>query len=52
MLNHFEMERPGLAVISLNADSTTLTSIAKFDNYDQVFSKQVLALGQEGMCLW
>ena len=48
MLNHFEMERPSLAAISLNADSTTLTSIAKFDNYDHVFSKQVLALGQEG----
>ena len=48
MLNHFGMERPGLAAISLNADSTLLTSIAKHGNYDQIFSKQILALGQDG----
>ena len=48
MLNHFGMERPGLAAISLNADSTILTSIAKHGNYDQIFSKQILALGQDG----
>lgn len=48
MLNHFEVERPGLAAISLNADSTTLTAIANFGHYDQTFSKQVLALGQSG----
>lgn len=48
MLNHFEMERPGLAAISLSADSTTLTAIANFGHYDQTFSKQVLALGQSG----
>ena len=48
MLNHFGMERPGLAAISLNADSTVLTSIAKHGNYDQIFSKQILALGQDG----
>ena len=28
MLNHFEVERPGLATIALNADSTTITTIA------------------------
>jgi len=48
MLNHFGVERPGLAAISLNADSTILTSIAKHGNYDQIFSKQILALGQDG----
>ncbi|MFZ9642588.1 MAG: SIS domain-containing protein [Candidatus Methylopumilus sp.] len=48
MLNHFEVERPGLAAIALNADSTTLTAIANFGHYDQTFSKQVLALGQSG----
>ncbi len=48
MLNHFGMERPGLAAISLNADSTILTYIAKHGNYDQIFSKQILALGQDG----
>lgn len=48
MLNHFEMERPGLAAIALNADSTTLTAIANFGHFDQTYSKQVLALGQAG----
>ena len=46
MLNRFEMERPGLAALALTTDTSTLTSIANDYNYDQVFSKQVLALGQ------
>ena len=45
MLNRFEMERPGLAAIALTTDSSTLTSIANDYDYDQVFSKQVRALG-------
>ncbi|HXZ97173.1 MAG TPA: phosphoheptose isomerase [Burkholderiales bacterium] len=46
LLNRFEMERPGLAAIALTTDTSTLTSIANDYNFDQVFSKQVLALGQ------
>jgi D-sedoheptulose 7-phosphate isomerase len=46
MLNHFEVERPGLATIALNADSTTLTAIANFGHFDQTYAKQVQALGQ------
>jgi D-sedoheptulose 7-phosphate isomerase len=46
MLNRFERERPGLAAMALTTDSSTLTSIANDYDYDQVFSKQVLALGQ------
>ncbi len=46
LLNRFEMERPGLAAIALTTDSSTLTSIANDYDYDQVFSKQVRALGQ------
>lgn len=48
MLNRFEMERPGLPAIALTTDSSTLTSIANDYSYDQVFSKQVSALGQHG----
>lgn len=48
MLNRFEMERPGLAAIALSADNCTLTSIANDSNFAQVFSKQILALGQPG----
>ena len=48
MLNRFEMERPGLPAIALTTDTSTLTSIANDFSYDQVFSKQVSALGQPG----
>ncbi len=47
LLNRFEMERPGLAAIALTTDTSTLTSIANDYDYDQVFSKQVRALGQK-----
>jgi D-sedoheptulose 7-phosphate isomerase len=46
MLNRFEMERPGLAAIALTTDSSTITSIANDYSFDQVFSRQVRALGQ------
>lgn len=45
LLNRFERERPGLAAIALTTDSSTLTSIANDYDYEQVFSKQVRALG-------
>jgi D-sedoheptulose 7-phosphate isomerase len=48
MLNRYEMERPGLAAIALNADSTTLTSIADENHFEKVYSKQISALGMEG----
>lgn len=48
LLNRFEMERPPLAAIALTTDSSTLTSIANDYHYDQVFSKQVSALGGPG----
>ncbi len=48
MLNRFEMERPGLPAIALSTDTSTLTSIANDYSYEQVFSKQVRALGQPG----
>ena len=48
MLNRFEMERPGLPAVALTTDSSTLTSIANDYDYNQVFSKQVLALGNPG----
>jgi D-sedoheptulose 7-phosphate isomerase len=46
LLNRFERERPGLAALALTTDSSTLTSIANDYTYEQVFSKQVFALGQ------
>ena len=48
LLNRFERERPGLAAIALTTDTSTLTAIANDYDYEQVFSKQVSALGQAG----
>jgi D-sedoheptulose 7-phosphate isomerase len=46
LVNRFEIERPPLAAIALTTDSSTLTSIANDYRYEEVFSKQVRALGQ------
>ncbi len=48
LLNRFEKERPGLPAIALTADSSTITAIANDYNYNEIFSKQVSALGQAG----
>ena len=48
LLNRFEMERPGLPAMALTTDSSTITSIANDYSYDEVFSKQVRALGHRG----
>ena len=48
LLNRFEMERPGLAAIALTTDSSTITSIANDYSFEQIFSKQVRALGRGG----
>jgi D-sedoheptulose 7-phosphate isomerase len=62
MLNRFEMERPGLPAIALTTDSSTrpglpaialttdsstLTSIANDYAYEEIFAKQISALGRE-----
>ncbi|MCH7502098.1 MAG: phosphoheptose isomerase [Proteobacteria bacterium] len=46
LLNRFEMERPGLAAMALTTDSSTLTSISNDYAYEEIFSKQVRALGK------
>ena len=47
-LNRFEMERPGLPAIALTTDSSTLTSISNDYSYEEIYAKQVRALGQPG----
>jgi len=48
MLNRFERERPALPAIALSTDTSTLTSIANDYSYEEIFSKQVRALGHAG----
>mgnify|MGYP001331196096 CR=1 FL=1 len=48
LLNRFERERPALPAIALTTDSSTLTSIANDYSYNEVFSKQIRALGNPG----
>lgn len=48
MLNQFELDRPALPVIALCTDVATLTAIADDYHFDEVFAKQLRALGQSG----
>ncbi|MGI9262985.1 MAG: phosphoheptose isomerase [Woeseiaceae bacterium] len=48
LLNRFERERPGLPAVALTTDSSTLTSIANDYAYEEIFAKQVRALGKAG----
>ena len=48
LVNRFERERAPLAAIALTTDTSTLTSIANDYAYEQVFSKQLRALGRKG----
>ena len=47
-VGRFERERPGLAAIALNADTSVLTAIANDYDFSHIFSKQVQALGAPG----
>lgn len=48
MLNRFERERPSLPAIALTCDMPTITSISNDYHYNDIFAKQVRALGQKG----
>ncbi|MGH8736166.1 MAG: phosphoheptose isomerase [Burkholderiales bacterium] len=48
LVNRFEAERPPLAAVALTTDSSALTAIANDYSYEQVFAKQLRALGRRG----
>ncbi|KOR30287.1 DnaA initiator-associating protein DiaA [Achromatium sp. WMS2] len=52
MLNRFEVERVGLAAFALTTDSSTVTSIANDVSFEQVFARQIQALGNNGDVLF
>jgi len=47
-VNRFELDRPPLPAIALTTDSSIVTAIGNDFEYNQIFSKQVRALGVSG----
>ncbi len=48
LVGRFERERPELAAIALTTDTSILTAVANDYAFEQVFARQVRALGREG----
>ncbi len=48
LVNRFEINRPGLAAVALTHDASVITSIANDFSFEEVFSRQVEALGRDG----
>lgn len=46
LLGRYERERAGLPAIALHADTSTVTAVANDYGYEQVFARQVQALGR------
>ena len=52
LVGRFERERAELAAIALTTDSSILTAVANDYSFDEIFSKQVRALGKPGDILF
>ncbi len=48
LVGRFERERPELPAVALTTDTSLLTAVANDYSFDQVFAKQVRALGAKG----
>lgn len=48
LVNRFEMNRPGLAAVAMTHDASVITSIANDFSFEDVYARQVEALGREG----
>ena len=51
-VNRFKIERPPLAALALTTDTSILTSIANDYSFDDIFLKQIEALGSKGDIAW
>ena len=47
-VNRYALERPSLPAVALTTDTSVITSIANDYSFDDIFSKQVKAIGMEG----
>jgi D-sedoheptulose 7-phosphate isomerase len=48
MVNRFERERPSLPALALSTSTTTLTAIANEYSFNEIYSKQIRAIGKPG----
>jgi D-sedoheptulose 7-phosphate isomerase len=48
LINRFERERPSLPAIALGCDLTNVTSIAYESSFNEIFAKEIRALGNQG----
>ncbi|NQX90267.1 MAG: SIS domain-containing protein [Halioglobus sp.] len=48
LLDRFEADRPALPALTLTADPACLTAIAGSDGFDDIYSRQLQAMGQDG----
>jgi len=46
-VNRFQIERPPLAALALTTDTSVITSIGNDYHFDDIFSKQIQALGEK-----
>jgi D-sedoheptulose 7-phosphate isomerase len=46
-VNRFQIERPPLAALALTTDTSIITSIGNDYHFDEIFSKQIAALGRK-----
>jgi D-sedoheptulose 7-phosphate isomerase len=46
-VNRFQIERPPMAALALTTDTSVITSIGNDYHFDDIFSKQVAALGRQ-----
>jgi D-sedoheptulose 7-phosphate isomerase len=51
LTGRFIKDRPPLAAIALSTDTSAITCIANDYSFDEVFSRQIQALGRPGDCL-
>ncbi len=51
-VNKFMIERPPLPAMALTTNTSILTSVGNDYNFDDIFSKQIKALGMEGDVAW
>jgi len=47
-VGRFKRERPGLAAVALTTDTSILTSVSNDYGFENIFARQVEALGREG----